>query len=408
MCVNSQPFTIDVMATKTCSLLVAILIALMPVKVAAQSAGGSSAEAVQYLMARQNTDGGYSEPEAGSDLVTTCWVLIAGAAAGEGPLEWTAGGAGPAQFIESALDSTSSLSDLELVAVALSAAGGDPGNVAGRDLTALIKASTSGDGRIGSGIQEHCWGMLALAAAGETVPANNVEWLIGQRRADGGWGESDGALNADTAIAVEALIAAEEDAGEWTGPALKLLRQRMNPDGGFRGEGRGSDVHATSSVMRAISAGGLDPTSESWSFEGRNPAEYLDSMQSRDGSFLFAAGVESQPALTTAMAVPAIARRHFPLITGIRSGAQEFDGTGIDRGMAGAGIATLENTQLGADDRKPGVSGLRSGATAGSRGGAGFWVFVGACAAYLVLLACAAMLARSLSKRKTVPLRPRA
>lgn len=393
------------MAAKTCVLFIVIIIALMPVHAGGQNSGAGAAEALRYLRSRQNPDGGFSEPGAGSDLVTTCWVVLAGAAAEENPLDWTAGGANPGQFLEVAVGSTSYLADLELVAIAVSAAGGDPENIAGRDLTALIKASTSSDGRIGSGIQEHCWGMIALASAGKTVPANNVEWLVGQQRADGGWGSSDASLNVDTAIAVEALVAAEEDIREKVGAALRLLRQRMNPDGGYTGAGSASDVQATSSVMRAIAAGGADPASESWSFEGSNPEGYVGSMQSADGHFLFASGVESQPALTTAMATPAIAGRHFPLITGIRMAAQDLEGADQDTGRAGAGIAPLEDTRPGAADRSPGPGGLKSGAVAGASGAAGFWVFMGTCAAYLAILLLASILARTLSKRNKGPVR---
>lgn len=392
------------MAAKSCAVLIVIMMALVPVQAGGQDSGAGAAEAMRYLRSRQNPDGGFSEPGAGSDLLTTCWVVLAGAAAGDKPLDWTAGGANPGRFMESAVGSTSSLADLELVAVALSAAGGDPENVAGRDLTALIGASTSSDGRIGSGIQEHSWGIIALAAAGKTVPENNVEWLVGQQRADGGWGASDAALNTDTAIAVEALVAAEEEVLEKAGAALRLLRQRMNPDGGFTGTGRGSDVQATSSVMRAIAAGGSDPASESWSFEGSNPEGYVGSMQAGDGHFMFASGVESQPALTTAMAVTAIAGRHFPLVTGLRNPARDLEGAEEEAGKAGAGIAEVEYTLQGNGVRTHAVTGLKSGAVARSSEAAGFWVFLGACAAYLAVLLIASILAGSLSKRREGPL----
>jgi hypothetical protein len=41
--------------------------------------GLGASEALTYIKANQNSDGGFSEPDAASDTLTTCWALIAGA-----------------------------------------------------------------------------------------------------------------------------------------------------------------------------------------------------------------------------------------------------------------------------------------------------------------------------------------
>ncbi len=380
------------------AIAVCLLALILLAQPAAGQTGGGTQEAVDYLMSRQNPDGGFSEPGASSDLRTTCWVLLAGSAAGEDPLSWAPAGADAGRFIESSMASTSSLEDIELAVLALASSGGDPRNVAGRDLVAVVEASASPDGRLGAGIIEHCWGMLALAAAGETVPAANTEWLVENQRTDGGWGESDAEIVEATALAVEALVAAEEDAAEQMDAALELLRGKIGPDGGFSGAAGASDAQATASVIRAINASGEDPASEDWQFEGNDPVSFLEALQAGDGHFQYSGGVESQPAMTTAMAVPALEGEYFPLLSALEADVTDEGEPGTtpaDLGTAGAGAEPADGegtTSANAGSR--GAYRQASGALARSPGAGGFWVFLVACAVYALLLAALAAVIR--------------
>ncbi len=122
-----------------------------------------------------------------------------------------------------------------MIALAITEAGGDPRNAAGIDLVSLGKANIASNGKIGADIAEHCWGIIFLSAAGETVPAKCTEWLVQQQRQDGGWGESDKVLVQDTGLAIEALTATGEKTQDKLDAAIKLLRGRINSDGGFKG-----------------------------------------------------------------------------------------------------------------------------------------------------------------------------
>jgi hypothetical protein len=281
---------------------------------------------------------------------------------------------------------------------ALASAGGDPRNVSGRDLVALIKANVSRDGRIGAGVIEHCWGILALASAGETVAAPSIEWLVGQQRTDGGWGDSDAELVRCTALAVEALVAAEEASGRQVEAALGLLRGKLNPDGGFGGTAGGSDAQATASVMRAIYAGGGDPASGDWQFEGNDPLSYLEALQAGDGHFKYSGGAESQPVMTTAMAIPALEGEYFPLLSALEADSSEAGGPGstaADLGTAGAGAETAGGANgSGENAGARGAYRQVSGALAGGTGPGGFWVFLVACGVYAMLVLALALLIR--------------
>lgn len=390
------------MSLKTCVIFIIALLLALPAAAQAQVAGYGSAEAVAYVRERQNEDGGFCEPGASSDLRTTCWAVMAAVAAGEEPLSWTRSGDNPATYINSNVATTSALRDFELVALALASAGGNPRAVAGRDLIALIKASTAADGKIGADIEEHCWGVIALAASGETVPPASMEWLIGQQRADGGWGESDKVIVQDTALAVEALIAAEEDVRDSIDSALELLRERMNADGGFSGVAKGSDAQATSTVIRALNAAGEDPSSEDWAFQGNNSSGYLESLQAGDGHFQFSKGVESQPVMTTSMATPAVEGEYFPLASSLDVVTEEQSGTDLGPGTVGAGLSSLESSQVGPGGVSVKVAqGPASGATGTAGGALGFWLFLVACGAYAMLLLMVAAVLSMLSRRKT-------
>jgi len=375
---------------KTCVVCVIALLFALPATAAAQVAGYGSAEAVAYVRERQNADGGFGEPGASSDLRTTCWAVTAGVAAGEEPLSWTRSGDTPATYINSNAATTSALKDFELVALAVASAGGNPRAVAGRDLIALIKASTADDGKIGADIEEHCWGVIALAASGETIPPGSMEWLIGQQRADGGWGESDRVIVQDTALAVEALIAAEEDVQDSIDSALELLRGRMNADGGFSGAAGGSDAQATSAVIRALNAAGEDPSSEDWAFQGNNTRGYLESLQAGDGHFQFSRGVESQPVMTTSLATPAVEGEYFPLASSLEAVPEGQSGTEEGPGTAGAGLSSVASSQV-SPGNPGGVSvkiarGPVSGATGTAGGSHALWLFLVVCGAYAILL----------------------
>lgn len=373
-----------------------ILLATLLAVTASTATPAEPARAVEYLRGRQNEDGGFSEPDAASDPRTTCWVLLAASGAGEKPLEWSKAGARPAEFLAGSASQLSSFEDLELLVMAISSAGGDPRNAAGVDLVSVLMSGIADDGRAGADIRQHCLGIIALASAGRSVPEKCARWLLGRQRADGGWGESDQVLSTDTALAVEALAASEAEAGDEISAGLKLLRERMNPDGGFPGRSGGSDAQTTATVVRAINAAGQDPSSEEWSFHGGNPVGYLSSLQAGDGHFQYAKGVESQPAMTTAMVVPALSNACFPL-RAANAGQESAQDPVVSAGERGAGGEGTGGTSAGGAGAGARLG--RTGAEGRVGGGSGLWVFIGACAAYLALLMVAVLIAGILAKR---------
>lgn len=363
-------------------------------------AGSGPAEAVAYLKARQADNGGFAETESESDPFVTCWAVIAGKAAGEDPLSWRKGGAGPGEYLAARASSLTKLADIELLALAMATAGSDPRNVGGTDLVALIKAHKASDGQIGETLAEHCWGMIALAASGEAVPAACTEWLAGRQREDGGWGESDKDAVLYTSIAVEALVAGGEAQANWVDRAMKFLKAEIGPDGGFSSTGGISDASATAMAINGIIAAGGDPASTEFSFQGNSPAAFLSSLQAADGHYGFDAEGDAEPVTVTAMAVPAAAGKALPLGGGRSPGDATATTTGgqsslVELGKVGA-QSSAGGSSVQVEPGGPGVNvqvgqGAQAGASATTGGGhAAFWFFIALCGIYLIVLAAVA------------------
>lgn len=372
-------------------------------------------EAVGYVKARQNADGGFSEPDAASDVRLTCWSVIAGAAAGEDPASWRNGGTGADEYLANEAEKLTELLDIELVTCALAESGSDPRDVKGRNLVSLINAHLAEDGRIGKNLEEHCWGMIALKAADEQVSSKSVGWLVSQQREDGGWADSDDSLVRDTAIAMEALVATGEAETDVMEASLLLLRERMSTGGGFAASTGETNAQLTGSVMRGLYAAGDDPASSAWTSQGGNPVSYLNGLQAADGHERYSSGAESQPALTTAMAVPAMLGKHLPLDApqGVATLGPGEPGSPVrDLGTAGVGMkpsaAALEKKpKSGEDATLTVIPGSSAGAVAKRTSWfSSLWLFLILCLAYAIVLIVVALIVSSAVSRGNRPAFP--
>jgi len=273
-------------------------------------------KALRYLYARQESDGGFAEPGKQSQDQLTCWAICAIASAGENPVNLKKSGNSPLDFLLRHAKDWKNFTDIERACLAVSSAGGNPRSFGGRNLVSEIKAKISNDGHIGSAINEHIWGMIALAAAGEKVPAECRAWLRSAQNSDGGFSFSQGSESDpdDTGAAIQALGASGEDASSSSiKRALEYLRFCQAPDGGFCWRSSVSNTASTSWAVQGIAAAGEDPASDAWKKGGKTPIDFLEGMQQEDGHIKYMEGNDSQPAWMTAEAIPALLKKPYPL-----------------------------------------------------------------------------------------------
>lgn len=257
--------------------------------VAALVFAAPAATSADYLLSRQQPDGGFAEPGRQSDPSLTAWAVLGLAATGRAPQSaapYLAGKPYPQAI------------DLALRILALRALGEDT-----RLLVERLEQLRRPDGRIGPLVNSTIWGVLALPR-GET---RAVRYLLRRQRRSGGWSWApNGAPDSnDTAAAIQAL--------RWSGVrgrpirrGLAFIRGLTARNGGVRlTAGREPDAQSTAWAVQAYLAAGVKPPAAAFRF--------LASLRRPDGSYRYSRRYAVTPAIVTAQVLPALSRKPFPL-----------------------------------------------------------------------------------------------
>jgi hypothetical protein len=175
-------------------------------------------------------------------------------------------------------------------------------------------------GVFGSGSGPQAWAMLGTRALSQVVPALAAQNLRSLAQPNGGWEWSPtwGTDTNSTALAIQALLAAEESASSTVVVnGLTYLDNAQNDDGGFPYDPDSifdptSDTNSTAYVVQALLAAGEVPTSTRWTtVSGATPISYLLSRQLADGSFEWQAG-QGPSQVATRQVIPALLGKWFP------------------------------------------------------------------------------------------------
>jgi prenyltransferase beta subunit len=280
---------------------------LAPALVAAFLLAAPAAGPVDYLLSRQQPDGGFAEPGGVSDPSLTAWAVLGLASTGRAPRS-------AADYL--AGKPYAQATDLALRILALRALGRDTA-----PLVAQLEGLRRPDGRIGPLVNSTIWGLLALRAAGHP-PGSTLRYLLRQQRPSGGWSWYPRGLadSNDTAAAVQALRAAGVSArARPIARALAYLRRLQGRDGGFPLlPGRAADAQSTAWCIQAFVAAGRAP--------GRAAFRYLAGLRRPDGSYRYSRRNNATPAWVTAQVLPAVARRPFPFRVPLRTPARAGSG----------------------------------------------------------------------------------
>ena len=255
----------------------------------------AAATVLSFVQGRAQPDGGYAEPAGRSTVGLTATAVLALRAAG-------APAPDAARAYLQAHEQGLTPTELELSVMAEAVTGGvSPG------LLVALHSLERPSGAIGPAVNSTVWGMLALRQAGEPVSAPTVRFVARAQTRSGGfpWATGLPPDTDDTAAAVQALVASGVR-GTSIARALAYLRTRQRPDGGFELQpGTGSNVQSTSWAIQAFVVAGLKPPAAAFRF--------LQRMRRSDGSLRYSPRYATTPLWVSGQALPALARRSFPL-----------------------------------------------------------------------------------------------
>ncbi|MHB8059642.1 MAG: prenyltransferase/squalene oxidase repeat-containing protein [Gaiellaceae bacterium] len=250
-----------------------------------------------YLLARQQSGGGFAEPGASSSAGLTSWVVLGLKAGGRSPADAPTA----ADYLTAATQTQAT--DLELRLLALDALARNT-----TTLASAVERLRQPSGRIGPALNSTYWGVIALAAVGRKPAKATVRYILRAQRKNGGWSWSPRAAAdaGDTAAAIQALRAAGASArSAQIKRGVGFLRRCQNRDGGFAiSPAADSDAQSTAWAIQALLAARKEP--------GKAAFRYLKKLQRSDGSFRYSRRYVTTPAWVTAQVLSALARKPFP------------------------------------------------------------------------------------------------
>lgn len=272
------------------------LVSLLLITAWIGTAFADSSSGLTYLRGKQGADGTIG------GLGLTGWAVQALAAHGERNVA----------AVESLKTMQTTLkdrpaTDIEKQILSLVAAGENPRTFIEIDAVALLKSKISNN-QIGEAdqVNDDIFGIIALKATGEAVPAGVITKLIANQNQDGGWGIYT-QTDSSTDMAALGVIALNGLAGTDAAvtKAKAYIQQRQNDDGGFATSSGESSVGSTAWVDWMI--GAMGQGYGEWTKNNRTSRDYLWTNQGSDGSW-------SNSVLLTSYALIALSGKGFPYV----------------------------------------------------------------------------------------------
>jgi hypothetical protein len=300
---------------------------------------------LDYLHARQGSDGGFATAE------NTSMAVLGAVASGErmGSAAWHVGGKNPFDYLQatdlvaagagtSVTNAPVYYSRLIMAYVAMDRASsiGTAGSKGINLLNILLSYQDTTESSAGRGafapslpslaaaVRTTSWAILAMHNAGVSRSDSRYQlaeaWLAAQQNdtagGDGGFpadvrGGTSDAL--DTALAYQALMVSSAG-GDWNAAlARSFLTGAQRSGGGFPSVAGGStDAEATAAAIQAILAMGEQPQDPAWTTaSGDTPVSALQRLQQANGSYKASASSSVRPVIVTGWALVALNRRPF-------------------------------------------------------------------------------------------------
>lgn len=271
--------------------------------------------AVDNLIANQAEDGSFVGFSGDPDAGTTVDAVVALVAASNASIEtgtsidmaisWLTDSGAGADYANLGAGQAAKL------ALAVTAAGGDPTAFGDLDLLTMVQDGLNTDTNIyGSGLYDHAYAILALTANHIAVPEAAITAAVDAQASNGGWAwdGSTAPENADsntTAMLVQALVASGNADSDAVMQAQAFLESVVTPAGAAYAVGADADGNSTALVLQAMIALKADTA---------GLASALLMFQNADGSFFYMANDMTPNLFTTVQAVPAAAKQAFPVM----------------------------------------------------------------------------------------------
>ncbi len=170
------------------------------------------------------------------------------------------------------------------VALALKALGENPQNFEGKD---LIKAMENTAWVIDQGNNATAFALLSMDACDykstdAKLRQTYLDSLIGKQNTDGGWSITDGDSDQDVSMMVVTALApyygTNAQVKTAVDKALDYIKAKQTADGGF-----GTTAEGNAQVVVALTALGIDPTSEDWTKDGKTVIDAMQGYFTGDG-----------------------------------------------------------------------------------------------------------------------------
>lgn len=302
-------------------LVLALLAPLVLVSPGSAATDPAIAPAVKWLTAQQQPDGSFLGFSGKSDPGTTADVALALAAAGTDPATVAHGGPSMIDYLRSSASAYgTTVAGAAKLTLAVVASGDDPRDFGGQNLVQTIRSKLDPQTHLfDPQLFVHADAILALAAAGQTVPTAAITALEQHQAEDGGWaftGETTvGKADSNTtAIAVQALVASGHGDSPTIAKAMNYLSGLQDDAGLYasqpvNGTPLVGDANSTALVIQALLATGQSPESDAVA----KPMKALDGMQNDSGALYYQQGATDDNLLATVQALPALAGKPLPV-----------------------------------------------------------------------------------------------
>lgn len=279
--------------------------------------GGDLGAATEWLVSQQMDDGAFPGMNGLADAGTTVDAIIALAAADARGIE-----------IGSAMDDAVAYlasGDIALVyeqvgvgqaaklVLGLVTAGEDPADFASTNPLSIVqKGQDEATGIYGTGIYDHAYALLALAATGSDVPASAIEALAATQTENGGWAfdASMDPTTADsntTAMVIQALVATGNGDHLAMQDGVEYLLTVISDNGAGYAPGSEADANSTALVAQAYIATQGDATTL---------LATLAMYQGASGAYFYQTADPTDNMFTTLQVIPAIAGYALPVAPG--------------------------------------------------------------------------------------------